>query len=348
MLFLKDYFSRFFPSNSGRGKYSSLKIALVSDALTQASLQAECQIRNVTPDNYAAIFTNWRPDILFVESAWQGHRYAWRYQLASYPDYPERNNEAMRRVLACARDHGIPAVFWNKEDNVHYSRFIATAGLFENIYTVDSNCIEKYRRDVPRAAVVDTLMFPVQPRFHYWQERAIEKQNKSCFVGSYGTHVHPRRRHWQDMLFKAFAPAGLDIYDRNSSRKADHYRYPMLSGVRVYNKVAYRKTADLYRSYRFNLNVNTIEQSPTMYSRRLIEILAVGGVAVSSPSLAASTLFTDYCEIVRNEDEINEIVHWSAARYKTAVERARAGAKLIAETHTWGRRLQQLEQARLF
>jgi spore maturation protein CgeB len=348
MLVLKEYFSRFFPFRSRQGPYVSLKIALISDALTQASLQAECLVRNVTPQNYVSVLRDWKPDLLFVESAWQGYRDSWRYKLAAYPEHPERTNAALVRVLAAAKECGVPAVFWNKEDNVHYSRFIDTAALFDNIYTVDSNCIEKYREDVPRASIIECLMFPVQPRFHYLKTQEVSKKGSSCFVGSYGKHVHPRRRQWQDMLFQAFAPGGLDIYDRNSGRKAKHYRYPEVPGVRVRNRVPYEQTADLYRRYQFNLNVNTIEQSPTMYSRRLIEILAVGGVAVSSPSQAASALFSDFCEIVGNLEEVEEIIHWSGERYRSAVDRAHAGAQVVAKNHTWSCRLQQIEQASLF
>lgn len=330
------------------GPYSALKIALISDALTQVSLEVECQVKYVTPFNYQRIFEEWRPDLLFVESAWQGYGDTWKYKIANYPAHPDRTNHALKQVVEGARDANIPAIFWNKEDSVHYERFVNSAGLFDYIFTVDENCVPAYKRDIPSAAVVDSLMFPVQPRFHYPDVSADERLGFSCFVGSYGTHVHPQRRRWQDMLFQVFAPAGLDIYDRNSSRKATHYRYPIISGMRIRSKVPYPKTARLYRSYKFNLNVNTVEDSPTMYSRRLIEILAAGGVAISTPSLAATRLFSNYCHIADSLEGFQEVVDWSAEEYGRAVQRARAGAEIVLREHVWAKRLEKFEKLNIF
>ncbi|PQZ65017.1 spore coat protein [Achromobacter sp. MYb9] len=345
---MKNYFTSVFCSKRNLGKFSKLKVALVSDALTQASLEAECTVRNITPENCERVFLDWRPDVLFVESAWQGFRNSWKYGIASYPDHPERTNLQLRRMLDAAQRAGIPAVFWNKEDSVHYSRFIGSARLFRYIYTVDENCIEQYRADSPGALVIGTLPFPIQPRFHHPEVKARQDSGYSCFIGSYGTHVHPRRRQWQDSLFEVFSAKGLDVYDRNSGRKSLHYRYPSLPGLTVRPRVSYEKTASLYKSYKFNLNVNTVEASPTMYSRRLIEILAVGGVAITTPSLAASELFSEYCHIVSSRRDMEDVIRWSASQYRIAQERARHGAQMVRENHTWAHRLQTLEDSSIF
>lgn len=346
--FLKNYFNSVFRAKHSPGEFSRLKVALVSDALTQASLEVECSVRNVTPENFERVFRDWRPDVLFVESAWQGFRNSWKYCIASYPDHPKRTNLHLRRMLDAAEREGIPAVFWNKEDSVHYSRFIESARLFRYIYTVDGNCIEQYRADSPNAAIIGVLPFPVQPRFHHPEVKGKANPGYSCFIGSYGTHVHPRRRQWQDSLFEVFSAKGLDVYDRNSGRKSVHYRYPRLPGLTVRSRVPYEKTASLYKSYKFNLNVNTVESSPTMYSRRLIEILAVGGVAITTPSLAASQLFSEYCHIVSSRGAMEEVIAWSASQYEIAQERARHGSQLVLKNHTWAHRLQALEDSSIF
>jgi len=331
-----------------RGRYSNLKVALVADALTDAGLGAECNVRRLTPSNYRTVLRRWRPDIVFVESAWAGWRNAWKYKIASYTDHPERTTRDIAMVVAEAADLGIPAVFWNKEDSVHYDRFINTASFFQYIFTVDSNCIPKYQSDIP-GCKVGTLMFPIQPRFHYLDDKTDCATGFSCFIGSYSSHIHPRRRQWQHLLFESAARYGLDIYDRNYKRKAAHYRYPAISGMRIHKAVPYAKTAEIYRSYRVNLNVNTIEDSPTMYSRRLIEILAVGGVAISTPSLAVSRLFSDYCYVVATADELNGAIDSIAgAEYLMAKERAREGAQQVSRDHTWERRLEHLEASRIF
>ena len=261
--------------------------------------------------------------------------------------HQERSNEILRLMLLEARDASIPAIFWNKEDDVHYERFVESARYFDYVYTVDENCVARYKRDIPSVRLVEPLLFSVQPLFHNPDVLVKKYSNRSCFVGSYGTHIHPRRRAWQDMLFETFSPSGLDVYDRNSARHAAHYRYPTLPGLEVRSSVPYAMTAKLYKSYKFNLNVNTIESSPTMFSRRLIEILAVGGVAISTPSLAASRLFSECCHIVKSKEELAAIVSWSEHEYRMATERARYGAELVARDHTWGRRIEQFERAKI-
>jgi hypothetical protein len=106
---------RFIP----RGAFRNLKIALVSDELTRSSLASECQTRNLSPLNYKLLLKLWKPDMLFVESAWQGARNAWKFKIAAYPDRPERTNMALRKVADYSRQLGIPCFIWNKEDGVN-------------------------------------------------------------------------------------------------------------------------------------------------------------------------------------------------------------------------------------
>lgn len=331
------------------GRYSELKIGLVADELTEAGLAAECKVVSLTPRNYQAVLRDWKPDMVFVESAWRGFKDSWKYVLASYPDHPERDNRLLRRLIGYAGDMGVPAVFWNKEDSVHYERFLDTARLFEFIFTVDANCVEKYRADVKHYRHVAPLMFPVQPRFHCLESANMKMNGFSCFVGSYSQHIHERRRRWQNMLFETLAPYGLDVYDRNYKRKANHYRYPSISGLKIRKGVAYQATADVYRSYKVSLNVNTIEDSPTMYSRRLLEIIAVGSVAISTPSLAVSNLFSEFCYVAGSQDELSGCIdNIRGIGYVRAKQRAEAGAILVSRQHTWENRLAQLEQAGVF
>jgi len=146
-----------------------MKIALIADILTSTALHLETNIRHITPLNYKTILKFWKPDILFVESTWQGHRNRWKYKIASYPQHLRRNNKRLTRVVAYAKKLGIPTVFWNKEDGVHFDKFIDSAKLFDHIFTVDENCIPKYRELVDASVSVNTLMFAVQPIIHHFE-----------------------------------------------------------------------------------------------------------------------------------------------------------------------------------
>lgn len=326
-----------------KGKFP-YKLAVIADELTLSCLKFECLVKNITPLNYRWILRFWKPDYLFVESAWKGHRNTWKYKVAAYPDHPERNNRALAGMVAYARDLGIPCVFWNKEDGVHFNRFIDSANLFDHIFTVDENCIPRYRAVVGDGVTVNTLMFPVQPAIHCFTGFNF-KHYRANFVGSYSHHVHDRRRCWQDLMFAAASEAGLGltVVDRNSDRKSPNYRFPGGLGLEVLPALPHDRTAQVYKDYLVSLNVNTIEDSASMYSRRLVEILACGGIAVTNPSPAVERYFKDFCHVVHDADETKDLF----ARLKHGpspddLARAEAGARYVLEEHTWARRLAEI------
>ena len=287
-----------------------------------------------------------KQDILFVESAWSGYKNSWKYHIASYPEYPRRNNNDLRRVVEKAKSLGIPTVFWNKEDSVHFERFIDSAKLFDHVFTVDENCIPRYKAVMGDDASVHTLMFAVQPKFHYFKGFDF-KHNRANFVGSYSRHIHPLRRSWQQDLFQACSDSGLSlsVFDRNSARKSDNYRYPNVDNMTIEAAVSYEQTAQIYRDNLVSLNVNTVSDSPTMFSRRLIEILACGGVAVTTPALSVDSLFADYCHVVHNQAEMMALFsRLKEGPSKLDLERAAAGAEYVMANHTWAHRLEKIFQ----
>lgn len=319
-----------------------MKIALISDNLTSESLSIST--KEVTKLSFFPNFFLNKIDILLVESAWQGYRNRWKYKIASYPDYPKRNNEKLIRLIEKAKEKGIPTVFWNKEDGVHFDRFIDSAKHFDHVFTVDENCIPKYKAVMGENASIHTLMFAVQPKFHSFTGFNF-KYHKANFVGSYSHHIHDVRRQWQNSLFSTALNSGLglDVFDRNSNRKSQNYHYPNLEGISIYSALEYPDTAKIYKDYLVSLNVNTVTDSPTMFSRRLIEILACGGIAVTNLSLAVNHLFKEYCHIVHNEEEMTEL--FSRLKFGPSaqdLERAKAGAEYVAQHHTWTHRLKQI------
>jgi hypothetical protein len=324
---------------------SRLKLALVSDDHTRLCLSRECRVMNVTPWNYPFVLKLWKPDLLFVESAWMGRWSHWRYKIASYPDHPERNNAKLAHLVEAARGAGIPAVFWNREDGAHFERFINAARLFDRIYTVDENTVPRYREAVSDKVPVEVLMFAAQPAIHF--PRPVEPVRRASFVGSYDRHVHPRRRAWQDMIFDAADVIGLIVYDRNSRRRPDKYRYPARPWIEVRKTIPHALTAGVYCSHIVNINVNTVDRSPTAFSRRLVEILACGGFAVTNPTPAVTRMFGEFCRALDNEEEARALFARISRQGLSHSEReqARAATDHVLRHHTWRHRLQQLAGA---
>ncbi|MDC7710844.1 CgeB family protein [Vogesella indigofera] len=323
-----------------------MNIGLVADELTRSGLGMACKVVHLGSMSWRWRLPFARPDFLLVESAWQGYCDAWKYKIAAYPDYPSRTNKDLARLVAYVRDRGIPTVFWNKEDGVHFERFIDSAKLFDHIFTVDENCIPRYKAVMGENASVHTLMFAVQPKTHSFTGFNF-KYSRANFVGSYSHHVHDRRRQWQDLLFSAASDSGLGltVVDRNSARTSANYRYPNLPNMAVLPAVSHSETAQLYRDYLVSLNVNTIEDSATMFSRRLVEILACGGIAVTNSSPAVDALFKEFCHVVHHADEAREL--FSRLKHgpsKQDLERAEAGALYVAKNHAWSHRLDEICQ----
>lgn len=330
------------------GPFAPLKIALVADELTRSCLQHECRVIDLTPRNGAAALARERPEVVFVESAWKGVGDAWKFRIAAYPDHPERSNADLARLVGNARALGIPTVFWSKEDDVHFDRFIASAKLFDAIFTVDASCIPRYRAVVAAEVHVGALPFAVQPAIHSFTGIDEAARRGASFVGSYSRHIHDARRDRQDMLLEAAAGTlGLTVYDRNSDRRGGHYRYPAFAGLKVHPKVTYARTAAIYKSHLASLNVNTIENSETMFSRRLIEILACGGLAVSTPALAIEHMFKDFCHVVGDAQAAHELFARLARDGYSACDREmmRAGADHVLAHHTWAHRLETVLDA---
>lgn len=321
-----------------------LKVALVSDQTTRDSLEPECRIYNLTPLNYGAVFKLAKPDLLLVESCWLGYHDRWRYKIASYPHHPKRTNKALARLVEAAKQRGLPTVFWNKEDNVHFERFINSARLFDHILTVDNNCQDRYRLSVDGDVDIQTFMFAVQPRYHFFKGFDF-RYRQANFVGSYRHDIHPRRRFWQNMFFQAAAKTlGLTIVDRNSNRKSPIYRFPEIQGSELKPSLPYSATADIYRRYLVSLNINTIEDSPSMFSRRLIEILACGGLAVTNPSKSVKEHFSDFCHVINCQAEAEELFARLAkdGPSRDDLARAEAGARYVQNNFTWMKWLERL------
>ncbi|TCM68374.1 glycosyl transferase family 1 [Acinetobacter calcoaceticus] len=287
---------------------SKLNILCVLDPFSSQMLAYEPNItlEHANPNFLPLFYKHY--DFLLVESAWLGQQNKWRHRVASYPDHQERNNHKLAKLVQWAKDKKIPTIFWNKEDPFHFEQFIDSAKLFDYIFTTDASIVERYQQLCPDAQVA-ALSFPFQPKIHFPSPLEHIVDHSSIFIGSYMRHMHSERQQWQDMCFKAAAPYGLTIVDRHAhlARTQEHYKFPVIDNIDYCNAVEYSKTAAYYHQHQQALNVNTVTSSPTMYSRRLIEIMACNRLAISNPSLAIEQHFPDMCETISHSDQADAL-----------------------------------------
>lgn len=329
------------------GRFGQLKIALVTDYFTADCLSAECRVRIMTRANYRDVIGNWKPDLVLVESAFHGVDGSWRYELAKQSKILRLTKpKAIFQLVDFARQCGVPTVFWNKDDGPFFDAFIHVAKAFDYVFTTDEECLGRYRQQVPAHVPVNTLVMPYQPAFHNFTGFDF-KHNEACFTGSYYRRILNERRRFLDMVFEICEDNDmpLNVFDRNRDRLSRQleFRFPKTSQMRLHGKVPHRETALVYKSHAVSINVNSVTSSETMFSRRLLEILACGGIAVTNPSRAVERHFRDFCHVVNTYEETREL--FARLRHGPSQEdldRAEAGAKYVRDNHTWAHRLEEI------
>lgn len=282
---------------------SKIRILSILDEFTYTNLKLEEHVELISRKPFWYRKSN-KIDFLLVESAWRGNRDQWRHQIATYPEHQDRNTKKLKVLVDWCKDHAIPTVFWNKEDPYHYDQFIEAASFFDYVLTTDQMSLTRYNTDAPNSKASIATFF-IQPKLHFHDTQPALK--RSLFMGTYQRDMHDERTAWQNMVFQAAAPYGLDLVNRHN-KNIENYAFPKFAGdIHYFPPVRYKDTATLYRRYQQTLNVNTITQSPTMFSRRLIEIMGCGRLAISNPSESISKLFPDMCVELINNAQAEEL-----------------------------------------
>lgn len=318
-----------------------LRVAAVVDEFTRASLDPEVTLRSLDARTWRLELPVFRPDLLFVESTWRGKRDSWRRKVARYDN---KQDDSLADLVAWCRKKNIPTVFWNKEDPVHFDRFIDAARLFDHVFTSDAGSVLAYERAGCRPGTVHPLMFAVQPAI-YHPDDAIERDDRIVFAGSYGEPHFPERRAALELLLDAAAGLDLRIFDRNAGLPRSDKSFPNRFTPHLRGALDYPALAAEYRRAAVCLNVNSVTDSPTMFSRRVFEMLACGACVVSTPSAGIDAVFGDLVATV-------DTVGTARAAIRRLIDdddhRAATSARGIREVmlhHTYEHRLREVTAA---
>ncbi len=307
-----------------------LRIAAIVDALSEVALAPECHFLQLDPEHAVRQLDEFQPDVLFVESAWSGTGGRWADKLVPASD------ALLRVLLHCRRIH-VPTVFWNKEDPVHHSHFLGLARHFDFIFTTDSDCVEAYRLATGRRDV-GVLPFACQPRLHHPVVPG-EREDAFVFAGSYYRQHAARSRDFERLAEAVAALRPLHIYDRNDGRQHPDFSYPERWHGHIRGCVGPGEVPALYRAHRYALNVNTIRNSPTMFARRVFELLACGTCVVSNGSLAESTLFPGLTLSAAQPQELEAALHRLVSDEPYQRRLRTLGVRHVMSAHTWKHRL---------
>lgn len=270
-------------------KLKDLRVATICDEFTYQCLKDEVKLITFTPENWKAIFNLEVPHLFFLESAWKGKENSWNKKVAT------NNNDNLiwlRDIIEWCKKNNIPTVFWNKEDPVHYQAFIKTANLCDYIFTTDEGCVEKYKKDTNNDNVF-SMQFFAQPKIHNPIKIIDNKEEKACFAGSYYAKKYLDRQHDMLNLLSITSDYGLVIYDRNYNLDDEQYKFPENFRRFVKGVLAPDEIEKAYKGYKFVVNVNSVIDSPTMFSRRVFEALASGTPVISTYSKGINNTFKD-------------------------------------------------------
>lgn len=271
-----------------------VKVGIIADSFTLLAFDYEWDQIRLLPDQWRDQLEQNPLDLLFVESAWHGNDDAWQYQLTG----PHAPSDTLKSLVEHCREHGIPTVFWNKEDPVHFEDFLDTAQLFDWVYTTEGERLPDYRRELGHDNV-GLLPFAAQPAIHNpvrpkgWTTDGLRDV---AFAGTYFRDRYPERRAQMEVLLGGSLNAdkwmntGLEIFSR-FEQVDERYGFPTPYDKRVVGGLSYEEMLTANRCYRVFLNVNSIPDSQTMCARRIFEITACGTPVLSAPSPAIDTFF---------------------------------------------------------
>lgn len=311
-----------------------LTVATILDPFSALAFRYEWRQVEPTPDRWREIVQRERPQLLFVESAWRGNGGQWAGQMSG----DAGPSQALRDLVRWCRHHAVPTVFWNKEDPPNYDVFLPAARLFDYVFTVDAECLPRYRDDLGHDRVA-LLPFAAQPRIHNPVLSSEGRVYDVAFAGTYFAEKHPERRQQMTTVVAPARDFDLHIYSRMQTEDL-RYQYPVDYAPFIVGTLPYDQMVGAYKSYKVFLNVNSVTRSSTMCARRLFELSAAGTPIVSGPAAAIERYFgTDLIQVSHDEQETRQLLR---ALLGSAELRDRIGLRAhrrVLDAHTFSHRV---------
>jgi 2-polyprenyl-3-methyl-5-hydroxy-6-metoxy-1,4-benzoquinol methylase/spore maturation protein CgeB len=325
-----------FPDRASR---CAVRVATILDEFSDACFRYEAELIRLTKETWRAQIEREQPHFLLVESAWRGNRENWRGLIKHARHTRDNPLEALVRYC---NSRGIPTVFWNKEDPPNFEGFIDAAAQFDFVFTTDANCIERYRDRLGHERMA-ALPFAAQPALHNPIGKQESDDYEIAFAGTWYGQKHEERGALLPILLDAAAAHKLHIFDRMSDyTQNDCYRFPDRYAAFLRTALPYPNVLSAYRNFKLFLNVNSVTDSPTMFARRVFEILASSTAVVSTASSGIEQMLGDVVALVHDEDEaraeFDQLLSDAAYRQR----KAHLGHRRVTREHTYAARFRTI------
>lgn len=309
---------------------SEFKVASILDEFSYNCLKYECDLIPLTSEAWKDTLKITKPDLLLVESAWN-------LDYKKMIKYPSKDNSQSFFDWCKARQ--IPTIFWNKEDPYHFNFFLEDAKKFDYIFTTDLDSIPHYKTKLGHENVF-LLPFAAQPKIHNPIDKDRKKFGKVAFSGTW-YRKRPERKADMKMLLDPAIKYGLHIYDRNYNKKNNkNHFFPKAYQPYIKGGLTYDQMVLVYKKYDIFLNVNTVKNSPTMFSRRVFELLACGINVISTYSIGIEKFFSGIVKLVKTKTETERNLEALINRKSLRDKLSLLGQREIFNKHTYGHRME--------
>lgn len=314
-----------------------LTVAIISDQFTLEGLSPEANLIVLRPEAWQAQMATQRIDVLFVESAWEGIDGLWRQKIGFYD---EQKFDDLKKILELCNKENIPTIFWNKEDPVHFNRFRRTSQFFDHVFTSDASCIKSYMVNAgAKQKTVSSLSFYAQPKLHNILPGKRRYEHTVNYAGSYYGDRFADRSAELTRLLTAASSHGLSIYDRQHLNPDSPYRFPADLSRYVQGGLDYSEMVEAYKAHPVHLNVNSVADSPTMFSRRVMEIAASGGAVVSGKGRGVEEVFGGLVPVVGSKVDAGLLIQQWLQDEESRLRDAWLAYRVVHRMHTAAHRL---------
>jgi spore maturation protein CgeB len=324
-----------------KNKEGQLPIATVCDLMTWENISQEHTTISLTPSRWQSAFKSHEyPKIkfFFCEATWSGgENDCWRGQVYKDRRVIYENRRELLKILERCKKDKIPTVFWAKEDPTYFQDniydFTDTALKFDYILTTAKECIPKYHMLGHKKVYL--WPFGFSPNIYYYpKEKEAVRENVAVFAGSWFTEHHERCKDLADIFDMIIEKGiGLRIYDRNRRLGRSKKPFPKKYQQYVYDKIPYEKLGDIYRDAEYVININTVQDSSTMFSRRVYEAMACGCIIITNESQGLREQFGDKLWYLSEGFDFDKKEHIRRENIDT-----------VFMYHTWEQRMKELYQ----
>ena len=325
------------PESNGCRYYerSKVKIGIICDLFYWDSMKAAADFVYVTPQD-------WREKIATVDcflyvTAWRGVHGEW-------PDlFHEKkpNRLLLYEIIDTCRKLGKPTIFYSKEDPPHYAESLNIARRCDYVFTTCAEIIPQYKADCGHDRV-RSLCFGINPAYHNPVGMRHRKRGTDViFSGSWSVR-YPKRCAELGAIFDGVLASGrkLDIIDRNYDR-SDNPDFALPARYRPYQRPSldHDSLQREHKTYDWAVNINTVQDSRTMFANRTYELQAAGNLLLSNDSIGVAEKFPGVF-IVRSPEDVVRVL--GSLSPQEVYERQVAGVRRVMTGETCYDRLAEI------